>query len=72
MMEVMAGFGNKRETCAIAINYLDRYLALSNPIPLQKLQLLAGAAMELANKVEDRVFSVGDMVEAMGYNYQLK
>ena len=51
MMEVMVGFGSKRDTFYIATNLLDRYLATTKNIPLQKLQLVAGVCMLIANKL---------------------
>ena len=71
MIEVLTSFGNKRETFAVAVNLLDRYLASSKPIPLQKLQLIAGTCILVANKLEDRLFDVYDLFEAMGSNYSL-
>ena len=70
MMEVLSSFGNKRDTFAIAANLLDRYLSSAKPVPLQKLQLVAGVSMLIANKIEDRLFELGDLVEAMGGNYR--
>ena len=61
MMEVLSGFGSKRDTFAVAVGLLDRYLQVSEPIPLQELQLVAGTAMYIANKVEDHLFSVRDV-----------
>ena len=69
MMEVLSSFGKKRDTFAIAVNLLDRYLSSAKPLPLQKLQLVAGVSMLIANKLEDRIFDLSDLVEAMGGNY---
>ena len=67
----MVGFGNKRDTFATAANFLDRYLATTAHITLQKLQLIAGVCMLIANKLEDRIFDVDDIYEAMGANYSV-
>ena len=47
----MVGFGSKRDTFYIATNLLDRYLAITKNTPLQKLQLIAGVCMLIANKL---------------------
>ena len=72
MMEVLSSFGNKRDTFAIAVNLLDRYLSSAKALPLQKLQLVAGVSILIANKIEDRIFDLNDLVEAMGRNYHLE
>lgn len=51
MIEVLTSFGNKRETFAISVNFLDRYLSSIKPISLQKLQLVAGVCLLIANKM---------------------
>lgn len=34
MLEMCTGFGCKRESFALAVNYLDRYLTLTQNVPL--------------------------------------
>lgn len=63
MMEICQGFGCKRETFALAVNYLDRYLTLADPIPLSELQLIACGALSLSNKVEGPVFTIRALVD---------
>jgi hypothetical protein len=58
MLEILSELGAKREVFALAANYVDRYLASTDALPLGKLQLLACAAMSLANKVEGMSFTL--------------
>jgi hypothetical protein len=51
MIEILSELRSRREIFALAANYVDRYLAMTNNLPLDKLQLLACSAMSLANKI---------------------
>ena len=56
------GFGCPRESFALAVNYLDRYLTLTQDIPLQRLQIIAAGALSLSNKSEGQKFTISDLV----------
>lgn len=62
MLEMCTGFGCPRESFALAVNYLDRYLTLTQDIPLQRLQIIAAGALSLSNKSEGQKFTISDLV----------
>jgi hypothetical protein len=63
MLEILAELGAKREVFALATNYVDRYLASTDALPLGKLQLLGCTAMSLANKVEGLSFTLDSLTK---------
>ncbi|EDV25452.1 uncharacterized protein TRIADDRAFT_15757, partial [Trichoplax adhaerens] len=53
MMEVCESFKMQRETFYMAMDYLDRYLSLSDNILKQKLQLIGTTCLFIAAKIEE-------------------
>jgi hypothetical protein len=51
--------GSRREVFGLAVNYIDRYLSSTFNLEQEKLQILACAAMSIANKIEGLTFSIG-------------
>lgn len=43
----------RREAFAVSVSLLDRYLAVSAALPLEKLQLTMAACLLIAEKLED-------------------
>lgn len=42
-----------RETYALSVSLLDRFLAVSEPLPISKLQLTTAACLLIAEKLEN-------------------
>lgn len=53
VIEVCAEFSLKRETCHLALTYLDRVISNHNKIKKNEFQLFGIAAMHLASKIEE-------------------
>lgn len=61
MIEALAQRCSKRQVFSLAVNYMDRYLAKTDNLPLKKLQLLACGALSLANKMEGLTFDINSL-----------
>ena len=51
MIEVLAEIGGKRETLANAVNIFDRYLSVTQNIPLDHIQCTAVACLLISAKL---------------------
>jgi hypothetical protein len=57
MVELLAETGGKRETFANSVNIFDRYLSLTQNIPLDHMQCTAVASLLISAKLEDKSLS---------------
>jgi hypothetical protein len=48
MMQLASDLNCKREAYAVSVSLLDRYLAISTPISIKKLQLTGAACLLIA------------------------
>jgi hypothetical protein len=53
MMLLASELHCRREVFANAVNIFDRFLGVSSPLMLEKLQLLGAACLFLSEKLED-------------------
>ena len=69
-MECCTDLCFQRETFHLAVNYLDRFLAFGDTLPLKQAQLCSLAALRIAAKfMEVKTPSVGVYLEAAGNSF---